>query len=312
MIEDNSNVSLGIVDCSLYTRHIALKDDYLKIKTNNLAYTPLEYNCLEILAKIFIIPARQNQFLQENVFNNAPVRQSAFAKNTNSAFTGLYTENPFWYQQFDLRQGRRLRGGQPIVDSDAADISWFSVTTMIWLSRRNPLKSKRHFRKPLCTGVWFDLNARCYWNLSLSWTSCRTTEAGDRLYFSFRARYWIDCMGRTNVFGCSWKVLVLLDRVSQKDTFSLQQIFNRIPVLKYWCRGSFHSDYVPTLDNETFAIIITQPSQMQGEHWIMLANSCQTLYFADSLSRKKYSFLKQQYEQMMPEPLQSHHSICGF
>ena len=51
---------------------------------------------------------------------------------------------------------------------------------------------------------------------------------------------------------------------------------------------------------------------MQGEHWIMIANSGQVLYFADSLGRKKYSFLKQQYEQMMPEPLQSHPSVCGF
>ena len=51
---------------------------------------------------------------------------------------------------------------------------------------------------------------------------------------------------------------------------------------------------------------------MQGEHWIMIANSRQKLYFADSLGRKKYSFLKQQYEQMMPEPLQSHPSVCGF
>ena len=30
MISDNPNVSLVIVDCSLYTRHIALKDDYHK------------------------------------------------------------------------------------------------------------------------------------------------------------------------------------------------------------------------------------------------------------------------------------------
>ena len=51
---------------------------------------------------------------------------------------------------------------------------------------------------------------------------------------------------------------------------------------------------------------------MQGEHWIMIANSCQTLYFGDSLGRKKYNFLKQHYEQMMPEPLQSHPSVCGF
>ena len=52
---------------------------------------------------------------------------------------------------------------------------------------------------------------------------------------------------------------------------------------------------------------------MQVEHWIKIANSRQKLFlFADSLGRKKYSFLKQQYEQMMPEPLQSHPSVCGF
>ena len=49
---------------------------------------------------------------------------------TNSAFTGSFTENPFWYQQFDLRQIRILRGGQPIVDFDAADNCRLYVTTM--------------------------------------------------------------------------------------------------------------------------------------------------------------------------------------
>ena len=96
------------------------------------------------------------------------------------------------------------------------------------------------------------------------------------------------------------------------DNFALQQIINRIPLLKFRYLGSLPSDYVPTLDNDTFAIINTQPSNMQGEHWIMIANSRQKLYFEDSLGRKKYSFLKQQYEQMMPEPLQSHPSVCGF
>ena len=58
MISDNSNVSLGIVDCSLYTRRIALKDDYHKKRMDMLAYAPVEYNYLETLAKTFIIPAR--------------------------------------------------------------------------------------------------------------------------------------------------------------------------------------------------------------------------------------------------------------
>ena len=97
MIGDNPNVSLGIIDCSLYTRRIALKDGYHKKRMDMLAYTPLEFNYLETLAKIFIIAARQNQFIQEKNFNNAPVRGIAIAMNTNSAFTGSFTENPFRY-----------------------------------------------------------------------------------------------------------------------------------------------------------------------------------------------------------------------
>ena len=49
---------------------------------------------------------------------------------TNSAFTGSYTENPFWYQQFELRQIRILTGGQPSVDFDAADNCCLYVPTM--------------------------------------------------------------------------------------------------------------------------------------------------------------------------------------
>ena len=129
-ISDNPNVSLGIVDFSLYTRRIALKDDYHKKRMDKLAYTPVEFIYLETFAKTFIVPARQNQFIQENIFNNAPVRRIAIVMNTNSAFTGSYTENPFWYQQFEPRQIRILRGGQPIVDFDAADNCRLYVTTM--------------------------------------------------------------------------------------------------------------------------------------------------------------------------------------
>ena len=130
MISDNPNVSLGIVDCSFYTHRIALKDFYHKKRMDLLAYVPVEYNYLETLAKIFIIPAGQNQFIQENIFNNAPIRRIAIARNTNSAFTGSFTENPFRYQQFDLRQIRILRGGQAIVDFDTADNCRLYVTTM--------------------------------------------------------------------------------------------------------------------------------------------------------------------------------------
>ena len=114
---------------------------------------------------------------------------------------------------------------------------------------------------------------------------------------------------------CLWMQLtslVLLEKTSKMDNICLQKIFNRIPLLKYRYRDSFPSDYVPTLDSDTLATINRKPSNMQSEHWIMNANSREILYFSDSLCRKMYNFLKQQYEQMMLEPLQSDPSVCGF
>ena len=97
------------------------------------------------------------------------------------------------------------------------------------------------------------------------------------------------------------------------DIFALQPFFNRIPLLKFRYLFSFSSDYIPTPDNDTFAIINTQPNNMQREHWIMIANFRHELYFADSLGRKGYSsFNNQHYKQMVPAPLQSHPSVCGF
>ena len=47
-----------------FTRRITLKDDCHKKRLDMPAYTPVEFNYLETLAKTFIIPARQNQFIQ--------------------------------------------------------------------------------------------------------------------------------------------------------------------------------------------------------------------------------------------------------
>ena len=40
--------------------------------------------------------------------------------NTKNTFPGSFTENPFWFQQFNLRQIKLLRGAQPFVNFDAA------------------------------------------------------------------------------------------------------------------------------------------------------------------------------------------------
>ena len=52
----------------------AFKNDYHMKWKDLLAHPPVEFKYLEILAKIFINCARQNQFIHECVFNNAPVR----------------------------------------------------------------------------------------------------------------------------------------------------------------------------------------------------------------------------------------------
>ena len=85
---------------------------------------------METLAKTSIIPARQNQFFHKNIFKNAPIRRLAIAMNSNFAFTGSFAENPFWYQQFSLRDIRMLRGGQPTVHHDTTDNCRWYITTM--------------------------------------------------------------------------------------------------------------------------------------------------------------------------------------
>ena len=96
---------------------------------------------METLAKTYIIPAQQNQLIQKNKFNSAPIRRIAIAVNSNSAFTGSFAENPFWYQQFNLRDIRILRGGQPIVYPDTTDNCRLYVTTMIAMNFRDDFPS---------------------------------------------------------------------------------------------------------------------------------------------------------------------------
>ena len=81
MINDNPNVSFGNVDCSVYTRRIAFNDDSHRKRMDMLAYTLLEFNYMEFPAKHFVVFARQNQFFEVNIFNNAPVPRIAIAMN---------------------------------------------------------------------------------------------------------------------------------------------------------------------------------------------------------------------------------------
>ena len=141
MISDNPNVNLGIVDCSLYSRRFALKDEYHKKRMDMVAYSPLELNYLGTFAKTFIIAAGGNQFIRENIFNNVPVRWIAIAMNTNYAVIGSCIENAFWCYYIIFRQIKIIRGGQSIVDLDAADDCRLYVTTMKAMNFQDDISS---------------------------------------------------------------------------------------------------------------------------------------------------------------------------
>ena len=93
-------------------------------------HQPTRYNFSEVLAKTFLIPDKQNQSIQENIFNNAPIRRLAIAMNTNAAFTGSRRSNPFHYQKFNLRELKIVRGNQVIVHLDTASNILPYYTTM--------------------------------------------------------------------------------------------------------------------------------------------------------------------------------------
>ena len=61
MLSDNANVSLKIVDSSLFTRKILVAEPNHQYLQRNLEREPAHYNYMETIAKTFIIPSRQNQ-----------------------------------------------------------------------------------------------------------------------------------------------------------------------------------------------------------------------------------------------------------
>ena len=59
MISDNPNKSLGIVECSICTQRVTLKQDYHRKRWHVHAFISLEFDYLENLAISFITPARK-------------------------------------------------------------------------------------------------------------------------------------------------------------------------------------------------------------------------------------------------------------
>ena len=63
-----------------------------------------EYNWSEILAKTFLIPARDNQFKQRNEFEKFYVVELPLQQIQSLHQLGFVTGDPFWCQEFDLKR----------------------------------------------------------------------------------------------------------------------------------------------------------------------------------------------------------------
>ena len=79
MIGSNTNVSLGIAECSFCTLCIA---SILQKKIGHACIYGVS-TILQTVAKLFIIPATQIHFIQGNVFNNAQVHCVVLVMNRN-------------------------------------------------------------------------------------------------------------------------------------------------------------------------------------------------------------------------------------
>ena len=73
--------------------------------------------------------------------------------NKNSAFTGFFVGNQFRYQEFDLKEIKKLKSGQPISDLDAADYCRLYVTTLKAMNFQDGIPS-------ICFDNFFDFYTR--------------------------------------------------------------------------------------------------------------------------------------------------------
>ncbi len=135
-IDDNFRQVLSsyypvISDVKLLVRKVAVDNSAISHIENAMSKGITAKYCYpEIIPKTFVMPMGVNQFKQEDVFERASIRRLLLALNTNSAFRGKRDGNPFWFQKFDLRQVKIIRGSQTLVDLDTRDDCEAFVTTL--------------------------------------------------------------------------------------------------------------------------------------------------------------------------------------
>ena len=164
MISYNPHVSLKFLYCLLFTRRVFVKEVSHQTLKYQLTNQRACYNFMEAIARTIIFPSGQNQFIQENGFNNAPIRRLAKAMNTNSAFTGHFQDNSFHYRKFGLRELRFVPGGRAVVSTDTTNNCRAYITTRkaMNFNEKIPALPNDFFYRSLCAYIRSHRTVRCW------------------------------------------------------------------------------------------------------------------------------------------------------
>ena len=105
------------VEANLYVRKMTLNDDVVSAIEKTLLTSPASYPYLETLTKTFLASTGLHSWKQEDIFAREPIRRLVLCLNTNEAFLGNKTQNPFHFRKLDWEQIYIYRNGNPVADS---------------------------------------------------------------------------------------------------------------------------------------------------------------------------------------------------
>ena len=99
------------------------------------------------------------------------------------------------------------------------------------------------------------------------------------------------------------------------DNDALFQVISKVPELKFNFMGVYPAEKSPIVKKNSFQIINTSKSSEIGEHWIMLANRNNVIFYGDSLGQplESYGNIKVPYNnvhRMIHKRLQNQ-PLCG-
>ena len=83
--DSTQEIHVKITAASLFSRQVAIDEHKLLEIKSNIRKQPAAYNYIESVPKTSIIPRGQHQFIQENIFNNGPIRSLAIAMQNNGS-----------------------------------------------------------------------------------------------------------------------------------------------------------------------------------------------------------------------------------